>query len=297
MTQNDEEGIVNQLKENLLKWMPEEGDYTTPVEGVAVHRRDSDEVMNCFFSQPTVAVVVQGHKRSIIGSEQYTYGTKKCLLIGVDVPIVSYIIKASVERPCMAMTVNIDRYIIASLATEIPSVAACVSSRAMVTFDADADLLDTFLRLSKLFYKPSQVPFIAPMLLREIHYRLLIGPFGNHLKEINTLGTRSNQIVQAIALLKKDYKHDLFVEELARQVNMATSTFHRYFKEVTTLSPLQYQKRLRLHEAQRLMISENMDVGDAAYSVGYKSVPQFSREYKRLFGESPTRDTKKTRNH
>jgi AraC-like DNA-binding protein len=294
MPQNDVDRIVNRLKDNLLKWMPDGGDYTTPIAGVKVHRRDGIEVMNYLSPHPIVAVMVQGHKHSIVGSEKYTCGAKKCLIVGANIPIVSYITEASAERPCMAMVVNIDKYIIANLAMEVSLETDRVSNKTMVIFDADEDLLDAFLRLSKLFYKPSQVQFIAPMLLREIHYRLLIGPFGSHLKEISTLGPQNNRIVQAIALLKKNYKNDLRVEELARQVNMATSTFHRNFKEVTTLSPLQYQKRLRLYEAQRLIVSENMSMGDAAYSVGYESLPQFSREYKRLIGEPPYKNTRKS---
>jgi AraC-like DNA-binding protein len=293
MTQNDAERIVCQLKENLLRWMPEEGDYTTPVEGVEVHRRDRTGVTGPLFSQPVVAVMVQGRKRPVVGPEERAYDAEKCLIISIDVPSVDYIIEASAERPGMGMSIRIDRHMTASLTAEIPPAPSCVSNRAMTV--SDTDLLDVFLRLSKLFYKPNQVPFLAPMLLREIHYLLLTGPLGNHLKEINTLRPRSNRIVRAIGLLRKNYKNDLCVEELARQVNMAASTFHRQFKEATTLSPLQYQKHLRLCEAQRLMVAENTKVGDAAYLVGYESLTQFGREYKRLFGEPPYKNTKKLR--
>ncbi len=148
-------------------------------------------------------------------------------------------------------------------------------------------MLDAFLRLAELIEKPQEASIMGGLLLREIHYRLLSGPFGRMLRSLNTFGTPGHQITRAVCWLKENYKEPLRVEELAGRMNMAPSTFHKYFKDVTTLSPLQYQKRLRLSEAQRLLLANECDVAEAAYAVGYESAAQFNREYKRLIGQPP----------
>ena len=162
--------------------------------------------------------------------------------------------------------------------------------------EVDPDLLDAFVRLAELTEKPEQILVMRDMLMREIHYRLLAGAFGNTLRSLNTLGSQGHQITKAIAWLKEFYKEPLLVEDLANRSHMAPSTFHKYFKRITTLSPLQYQKRLRLGEAQRLMLSEGYDVTQAAMAVGYESATQFIREYKRLFGDPPLRNVMSMKN-
>ncbi len=281
----------NLLKEKLLRWMPGTGDYPTAIEGLAIHRRDeANQPENCFY-KPLVAVIVQGFKRSVIGSKEYRYGENHCLITGVDMPSVNYVTVASPEQPFLAVSLNLDKYLITQLAAEIPpsSRLGNGSYKGMAVAEVDPDVLDAFLRLVELHEKPEQIPVLAPMIIREIHYRLLIGPQGEHLRMVNTLGTQSNQIAKTITWLRDNYKEQLQVDELARKVNMATSTFHRHFREVTTLSPLQFQKRLRLYEAQRLMLVENEDAAIVALAVGYESPTQFNREYKRLFGEPPHR--------
>jgi len=294
MTETDRAGLARTndlLKEKLLRWMPRTGDYPTAIEGFTIFRRDeANQPENCFY-KPLVGVIVQGFKRSIVGSEEYRYGEKHCLVTGVDVPSVNYITAASREQPFLAVSLNLDKYLITQLAAEIPpsSKLGNGSYKGMAVAEVDPDVLDAFLRLAELHEKPEQIPVLAPMIIREIHYRLLIGPQGERLRMVNTHGTQSNQIARTITWLRDNYKEPLQVDELARKVNMATSTFHRHFREVTTLSPLQFQKRLRLYEAQRLMLAENEDAAIAALAVGYESPTQFNREYKRLFGEPPHR--------
>ncbi len=294
MTENDRAGLErtkNLLKEKLLRWMPGTGDYSTAIEAFTIFRRDeANQPVNCFY-KPHVGVIVQGFKRSVIGSEEYRYGENHCLIAGVDVPSVSCITAASPEKPFLAMTLSLDKYLTTQLAAEIPpsSRPGNGSYKGMSVAEVDPDVLDAFLRLAELLEKPEQIPVLAPMIIREIHYRLLIGPQGERLRMVNTLGTQSNQIARTITWLRDNYKEPLQVDELARKVNMATSTFHRHFREVTTLSPLQFQKRLRLYEAQRLMLAEDEDTALAALAVGYESPTQFNREYKRLFGEPPHR--------
>jgi len=294
MTESDRAGLArtnNLLKEKLLRWMPKTGDYPTAIEGFTIFRRDeANQPENCFY-KPLVGVIVQGFKRSIIGSEEYRYGENHCLVTGVDVPSVNYITAASPEQPFLAVSLNLDKYLITQLAAEIPPSPRLGngSYKGISVADVDPDVLDAFLRLAELLEKPEQIPVLAPMIIREIHYRLLIGPQGERLRMVNTLGTQSNQIAKTITWLRDNYKEPLQVDALAKKVNMATSTFHRHFREVTTLSPLQFQKRLRLYEAQRLMLVENEDTAIAALAVGYESPTQFNREYKRLFGEPPHR--------
>lgn len=294
MTANNHVGLTgtnNLLKKKLLKWMPETGGYPTAVEGLTIFRRDEPvQCENCFY-QPLVGVIIQGFKRSIIGTEEYRYGENHCLIAGVDVPSVSFITTASKEQPFLSLTLNLDKYLITQLAAEISpsSTPGTDSCRGMSVAEIDPEVLEAFLRLVELNEKPEQVRVLAPMIIREIHYRLLIGPQGGHLRMLHTLGTQSNQIARTITWLRDNYKAPLQVDELARKANMATSTFHRHFRQVTSLSPLQFQKRLRLYEAQRLMLVENEDAAEAALAVGYESPTQFNREYKRLFGESPHR--------
>lgn len=282
------------LKEELLRWLPKSGRYPTAVKGLSISRHDEpNQSENCFYS-PVVGVVVQGFKRSMIGSEEYRYGENHSLLAGVDMPGITHITAASPEQPFLAVSLDLDPYLITRLAAEIPppppAKSGNASFRGVSVMEVDPDVLDAFLRLAELLKKPEQIPALAPITIREIHCRLLMGPQGQRLRMINTHGTRSNQVARAITWLRENYREPLQVDELARKVNMATSTFHRHFRQVTTLSPLQFQKRLRLYEAQRLMLVDNTDAGGAALAVGYESATQFNREYKRQFGEPPRKN-------
>jgi len=282
----------NLLKEKLLRRMPVQGKFPTAIETFVIARRDDPNQLENCFSKPLVGLIVQGFKRSVIGSVEYCYGENQCLVAGVDIPSSFYVTDCSKEKPFLALSLELDKYLISQLAAEIPPSSGLGSgaSKGVSVADVDGHVLEAFLRLVELLDKPEQIPFLAPMIIREIHYRLLIGPQGEHLRRLNTFGTQSNQIAQAITWLKDNYKEPLQVDELARKVNMATSTFHRHFKEVTTLSPLQFHKRLRLYEAQRLMLAQNENAASAGLEVGYESPTQFNREYKRLFGEPPHRN-------
>lgn len=285
------------LKEKLLYCLPEAGKYPTAIDGLHITRRETvNQVENCF-GKPSVGIIIQGAKRTIIGSEEYTYGQNQCIVTGVDMPSSFYVTEASEQQPFLAVVLDLDKYLLTRLAAEIPTSPehGGISHKGVSIADAEPELLDAFLRLVELLEKQEQIPVLASMIVREIHYRLLIGPQGECLRKLNTLGTQSNQIAKAITWLRENYKEPLHVDTLAQMVNMATSTFHRHFKEVTSLSPLQFHKRLRLHEAQRLMLVENEVAANACLEVGYESPTQFSREYKRLFGEPPHRDVMRLR--
>jgi AraC-like DNA-binding protein len=289
--------INSRLKEKMLRWLPEPELLSTAVDGLRLSRRDEpDRIENCF-SEPGVGVIVQGFKRSVIGSQEFCYGANQCMVAGVDMPSSFAVVGASPEEPFLAVALVLDKVLITRLAAETPLAPGPGkgSCKGISVVDVDPGVLDAFLRLVELLDKPGQIPVLAPMIVREIHYRLLVGPQGGHLRRLNTLGTQSNQIAQAINWLRQNYREPLQVDELARRVHMATSTFHRHFKEVTTLSPLQFHKRLRLYEAQRLMLAESENATGAALAVGYESPTQFNREYKRLFGDSPHRDVSRMR--
>lgn len=252
---------------------------------------------NCFY-QPFVSMPVQGFKRSVIGSEEYRYGENHYFIASVDLPTMSYFTKATPEKPFLAINLDLDRQLIRQLVTEVPADIGLKtrSEKGLVVAETDPDILNDFLRLTELLDKPEQIPYLAPLIIREMHVRMLLGPQGTVLRAVNTLDTQSSRISEAIIWLRDNYTKPLQIDELARKAKMATSTFHRAFKQMTTLSPIQYQKRLRLYEAQRLMLVEDYDINRAAFAVGYESPNQFNREYKRLFGEPPHRDTKRLRN-
>lgn len=286
------------LKQRLSQSLEEPGIYSTSINGFNLVRREDDGKPEQCFEKPLVGLVVQGTKHSLMGGQEYIYTENQSIVAGVDMPISSYVINPTPEKPFLFLYLYLDRHILSSLAMEMaPDAIETEESESVTIADADADLMEMFLRLVELLEKPEQIPVRAPMMLRELHYLLLISPHGKNLRQLNTQGTQNNQIFQAIDWMRKHYKNSLRVDELARQVNMSTSNLHRHFKSLTGLSPLQYHKQLRLYEAQRLMLVENERVSNAALSVGYESITQFNREYKRLFGEPPLRDTSRRREY
>lgn len=287
------------LKEKLCRnTAPGSGSYPTSIQGLSFHRYTSDADPKPSFFQPVIIVVAQGRKLVRIGNNEHYYGENSCFISGIDMPITSCTMDANEKEPYLSMSLYLDTSLLTTLTSKIPCTPIDKSHNftGAVVQDMDPDLLDAFLRLVELAEKTQRQPVIEELLLQEIHYRLLLSPFGQILQSLNTFGSQGNQIIQAVSWLKENYRTPFHVNELARKVNMASSTFHKYFKQITTLSPLQYQKQLRLNEAQSLMLSNGYDVTQAAFSVGYESATQFIREYKRLFGEAPRRDIVKIKN-
>lgn len=285
------------LKKRLNNRMPEPGDYETGLGGVRIYRRDTThKAENCFY-RPMIVKMVQGQKLVTMGTEEYRYGEDDIMVTGVDMPGTNMICEASPDLPSTSIAIDLDKNLIAQLALELPHKPydAGAALKGIHVQPMEADLLDAFLRLAELFDAPEKLPVLGPMLIREIHYLLLTGSNGHRLRSFHTLGSQSHQVAQAISWLKRNISTSVQIEELAEKVNMASSTFHRHFKEVTTLSPLQFQKRLRLHEAQRLMLMDDLDASSASAAVGYDSLSQFNREYKRLFGDPPRKDIKRMR--
>lgn len=286
------ESAKRELRDRLFRRMPEQGSYTAAVRGVGMHRRDTvNDPCNCLYA-PRIIYMFQGCKRSIIGREEYRYGENDLFIAGVDLPNTSNILEATPEKPALALTIDLDNDLIAQLLLEMPPAVLVDDDRgkSAAVQPVDAALLDAFLRLEAIFDDPAAIPVLGPMILKEIHFRLLIGPNSGLLRSFHTLGTQRNQVAQVIGWIRTHFREMFQVEDLAERAHMAPSTFHRHFKEITSLSPLQFQKRLRLHEAQRLMLAHGMDIANACDAVGYESLSQFNREYKRLFGEPPRRN-------
>lgn len=280
------------LKERLCQRLGEDGSFLTPVSGVKIHRHSAATKPERCIKEPCIVKIIQGKKRSLVGSNEYLYGEDDVFIACVDTANTSNIVEASPEVPALGISLDLDKSIIAQLIMEMSDTQPHVVERGIgfIMQPVNFDMLDAFLRLEALLDKPEQRNVMGPMLVKEIHFRVLLGRDGHKLRSFYTYGSQRNQIAKAIAWLKENYKRHVTVEELASHVHMATATFHRHFKDTTAISPLQFQKRLRLHEAQRLMIMENADVPTACNAVGYESLTQFTREYKRLFGEPPRRN-------
>jgi AraC-like DNA-binding protein len=298
------------LKETLLGLMPEAGAFETGIQGLRMVRVNGPTALhNCFYI-PMIVLMVQGSKRVYFGSEEFIYRENQCLVTQLVLPALISIADASPDKPSLAVSLKLDTHIITDLMAEMPqpktelkNKTTALVHRGMAVADVDPYVLDAFLRLTELVDdKERQTErlterqrILAPMLIREIHYRLLEGALGTQLRMINTYGSQSNQIVKAIAWLKAHYNEPININALAKMVYMAPATFNRYFRHLTNISPLQYQKRLRLYEAHRLMLTENQNAGSAAIAVGYENPAQFNREYKRMFGEPPHRAIERLR--
>ena len=263
------------------------------IPGLMLMRIEQPYLNTCAVYEPCVAVIVQGSKRITLGDETLCYGEDRYLITSMDLPVRSAVVEASAVRPYLGVALRLDWREIASLMLESPAAPAGTvprDSRAMTTGALTTPLLEAFDRLLALLDQPEHIPALAPLIKREIHYRLLTGEAGARLRQIATVDTQSHQVARVIALINTQFHQPLRVEELAREAGMGLSTFHHHFKQLTAMTPLQYQKQLRLNEARRLMLSQRLDASTAAFRVGYESPSQFSREYRRLFGVPPSRD-------
>ncbi|WP_369989983.1 AraC family transcriptional regulator [Pseudomonas xanthosomatis] len=248
-------------------------------------------------AQPALCILAQGSKALFLGDEQYAYDPLHYMVVSVTLPISGVRLDASPENPSLGLRLDLDAAEISQLIAEsgpmlVPNLP---SGRGLYVERSDPQLLDALLRLVRLLDSPRDIPMLGPLIRREILYRLLRGPQGHRLYEIALANSQTHRVCQAIAWLNRHYQQPLRIEDLAREVNLSTSTLHHRFKAVTSMSPLQYQKQLRLQEARRLMLNDGLEAAVAAYRVGYESPSQFSREYSRLYGAPPIRDVARLR--
>jgi AraC-like DNA-binding protein len=280
------------LRQSIARWTNKEGLLVTALPGVSLARRDAPTQPTASLYEPSLCVVAQGVKRVLLGDDTYVFDAHHFLITTVALPTVVQILHASREQPYLSLLVQLDPREMAQLLADshLPPPQAQPASRGMATGAVTVPLLSACQRLLDLLAAPQDISILAPLIQRELLYRLLVGEQGARLRQIASAGSPSQQIAQAIAWLKRHYTRPLRIEALAAQVHMSPSTFHQHFRALTAMSPLQYQKWLRLNEARRLMLTECLDAATAAFQVGYKSPSQFSREYRRVFGAPPLRD-------
>ncbi|NUT64655.1 AraC family transcriptional regulator [Pseudomonas corrugata] len=268
------------------------GDFDTPISGLTFFRREAPAASVLCMVEPSVVLVARGAKQLWVGGDSYTYDPSRFLLTSLDLPANSEVVIASAESPCIGLTLKLDLRVVAELIAQgsLPPHRSRPVGASVGIGQTTADILRPFNRLLSLLDEPEAIPALAPLIQREIHYRLLVSDQAVKLRQIASTDGQGHRIARAIDWLKLNYAVALRVEDLAAQVQMSAPTFHLHFRQLTAMSPLQYQKWLRLNEAKRLMLTEHLDVSSAAFKVGYESPSQFSREYSRLFGCPPKKD-------
>lgn len=268
--------------------------YETRVPNLCFFRRETDGQPHSCLMEPSIAVVVEGSKRMILGTESYDYDISRFLITSLELPATAHTLGCTPNAPYLGFVLRLDFMLMSELLLQLPDIPLEKnSSRGMLLCQTTPELLDAFSRLLALLDQPETIPVMAPLIQREIYYRLLTGEQGGPLRQMAYTDSHSHKISRAINWLRDNFTEPLQIETLAGQVQMSTSNFHLHFREITAMTPLQYQKWLRLNEARRLMLTEDMDAGSAAFKVGYESASQFNREYSRLFGAPPLRDIRR----
>jgi len=265
---------------------------TTAVPGLSLFRRQEPTEPLTGMYEPSICLVAQGAKRVELGDETYVYDAQHYLLTSVHLPTVVQIIEASQEWPYLGLRLRLDLREVSQLMADsnLPPPPSQQSSRGMAIGEVTRPLVNAFLSLIDLLGNEQDIPILAPLIQREIIYRLLVGDQGTRLRQIAASGSQSQHIARAIEWIKGNFSQPLRIDDLAKHSRMSISTFHHHFRAMTALSPLQYQKQLRLQEARRLMLMDRLDASTAGFRVGYESASQFSRDYSRLFGAPPLRD-------
>jgi AraC-like DNA-binding protein len=286
-----------ELAERVGRVVREEGIIDLP-GGLRLLCASSPTELGHGVSFPAFCVVAQGSKEVLLGDDLYRYDANNYLITAASLPISSRITEASEERPYVGVVLGLDPALVGSVMVEAghPAPGEKAAMRAFDVSPLDAGLLDAVLRLVRLLDAPAaEARFLRPLVTREIVFRLLEGEQGGRLRQIAVLGGHAHRIARALERLREEFARPLRMEDVARDAGMSVSGFHHHFKAVTAMSPLQFQKRMRLQEARRLMLGEDLDAGSAGRRVGYGDASQFSREYKRLFGTPPARDAERLR--
>lgn len=269
--------------------------YFTAIDSVFILRSDHPKPPVHRISQPAMCIVAQGAKWASFGETRYEYRAGEALIVGVEAPSVGKVSAASPDRPCLVLAFELDLAIMRSVAAELdaPPKASGDVGRGVFVTDFLGPLADCALRLVRLLDTPGAIPALYPLIMREICYWLLTGPHGGDVARMALTNAPSKGVLNAMRWLRENLAAPIRVEELATVAQMSPSSFNRHFRALTSLSPLQFQKQLRLLEARRLMVSLGANVETAAFQVGYESPSQFSREYSRMFGEPPKRNVKR----
>lgn len=264
----------------------------TSIARLEIMRLEHPTALQPVIYEPAVCLVLQGAKRAVIGEKVLAYGEGDYFIAAAEVAALGQISEATKDQPYLALNLLLDPQLIAGVLLDLPKRTEPAVSSGFFTSTADSKLLDAWLRLVSVLDRPDEAAVLAPMIEREILFRLLQGPSGVLLRQIAGRDNRLSSIRKSMAWLRRHYTDPIRVEQLAAIAGMSPSVFHKHFKNVTALSPIQYQKQIRLHEARRQLSQAPLDAAGVAFSIGYESASQFSREYKRLFGASPVQDAK-----
>lgn len=276
----------------LAQLTGEKEQIDTQVPGLSIFRRAELTELSSAIYEPSLCMVAQGAKRVILGDDEFVYDIRNYLITSVHLPTIVQVVKGSFEKPFLAIRLKLDLHQLAQLmvSSNLPAPRGQQANRGMATGAVTASLLDAVQRLVDLLDNDEDIPILAPIIQQEILYRLLVGDQGMRLRQIVSAGSQSHQVSKAVEWMHGHFAEPLSVGHLAEKSGMSTSTFHHHFRSLTSLSPLKFQKQLRLHEARRLMLVDHRDAATAAFDVGYESPSQFSREYSRHFGAPPQRD-------
>jgi AraC-like DNA-binding protein len=269
----------------------------TAIPGLLLARRTAPTAPAPATYEPSLAVVAQGRKRANLAGTTFIFDQSRYLLTSLDLPVICNVIEASEQVPYLCFVLKLEMPVVRELLgrEEIPAPVPPSDSPAMATGETTAELLDACCRLVDLLNTPRDIPFLSGLIQREIIYRILRGPEGARLRSIATLGDQSHRTAKAIAWIRENYVKPMQIEDLANLAGMGVSTLHHHFRALTAMSPLQYQKQLRLHTARERMLIDGLDAASAAFEVGYESASQFNREYSRFFGQPPMRDIRTLR--
>jgi AraC-like DNA-binding protein len=287
----------DELAERVARAVGEDGTVEAP-GGLRLLRQSSPTPKDHGVSSPAFCVIAQGSKEVLLGDDCYRYDANRYLITAAALPTATRVTEASEERPYLGVVLGLDPALVGSVMVEAghPAPRSHSALRAFDVSPLDAGLLDAVVRLGGLLDSPAEeARFLRPLVTREIVFRLLKGEQGGRLRQIAVLGGHAHRIARALVRLREDYDRPLRVEDVARELGMSVSGFHHHFRAVTAMSPLQFQKRMRLQEARRLMLGEDLDAGSAGHRVGYGDASHFSRDYKRLFGAPPMRDVERLR--
>jgi AraC-like DNA-binding protein len=285
-----------ELVERVSRVLCEDG-TVQPLSGLHLARSSSPTAPLHGVSTPSVCVIAQGSKEILLSESRYRYDPLHYLLTTIELPSVSQVVEASKEQPYLSLRLELPPILVSSVLLEAgyAQIRKQADARAIDVSLLDNNLLDAVVRLVRLLDTPAEASVLLPLITREIIYRLLIGEQGGRLRHLAVLGGYTSDIARVVARLRQDFDQPLHIEEIAHELGMSVSGFYHHFKAVTAMSPLQFQKRLRLQHARRLMLSEDLDAASAAYRVGYQDASYFNREYKSLFGVPPMRDVQRLR--
>lgn len=288
---------TQKLAKLIDRWTGNGNQYDTPISGLRFSRWTTPTPPTSYTHNPSICLIAQGRKRVLLGEESFIYDANHFLISSVDLPIIANIIEASEEQPYLGLIMELDLTEISQLIvdSELAFTQSKEAQKGIAVGELSESLLDAFVRLAELLDEGQNIKILAPIIKREIFYRLLMSEQGTRLHQIVTAGSHSHQIAKAIDWLKNNFVKPLSVGDLASYTGMSKSSFYTHFRSMTSMTPLQFQKKLRLSEARRLMLTENLDAMAATFKVGYESPSQFSREYSRLFGAPPSKDIKSLR--